>query len=101
MNRETEDKVISQYKEDEKNMILLFVQWCVNHDIDPVVLYQTAYPGQAVNDQLSSVLEQAVPKEEAEAISNELLLEVLDFFGNHDLAQVVYEVIERGKNEDQ
>ncbi|WP_164214583.1 hypothetical protein [Virgibacillus sp. YIM 98842] len=91
MSREIEEKVIAQYQEDEENMILVFVQWCVNRGIDPIVLYQKAYPDQPVNNKLRSALDFTVPKDEAEQISDDLLLEILDFFGNYDLAQVVYE----------
>lgn len=95
MNRETEEKVIAQYQEDEENMILIFVQWCVNHELDAKALYKKAYPDQQIHDTLHSALEHTVPKEEAEQISDDLLLEVLDFFSNHSLAQVVYEEMEK------
>jgi hypothetical protein len=98
MSKESEEKVIAQYQEDEANMILLFVQWCVNHDINPYEVYKEAYPDQTANELLKTALDHAVSKEEAEPISTELLLEVLDFFGNYELAQVIYKNMEAGKN---
>lgn len=43
---EHEKRIIDRYKQDEETMILLFAQWCVNHDLDPHELYQNAYPNQ-------------------------------------------------------
>jgi uncharacterized membrane protein YheB (UPF0754 family) len=95
MDRETDEKVIAQYQDDEENMILVFVQWCVNHDIDSKDLYQKAYPNQPVNDKLTEALEKTVTKEESEHITSDLLLEILEIFGNSELAQVVYEETEK------
>ncbi|MFA1821834.1 hypothetical protein ACDX78_16910 [Virgibacillus oceani] len=100
MNKETEEKVIAKYEEDEEKMILVFVQWCINHDIDSVTLYQKAYPNQPSNNKLSAALEHTVPKDEAEQISDDLLMDILDFFGNYDLAQVVYEEINKNKDKE-
>ncbi|RDW17142.1 hypothetical protein CWR48_14550 [Oceanobacillus arenosus] len=99
MNKEEfEKRVVENYKNDEKMMILIFVQWCVNHDLDPAVLYEEAYPGQLKNNVLLETIEQAVPKNEAEEISDQTVLNVLQLFGNDDLAFVVQAAIEkRGK----
>ncbi|MDQ0253110.1 hypothetical protein J2S74_000482 [Evansella vedderi] len=90
--KELEDKIISSYKQDEEMMILVFAQWCVNHDLDPVELYVRAYPNQRSNPALQQMMDLTVPKEEAGEISDETLLGVLSLFGNDDLAQVVTEV---------
>jgi hypothetical protein len=95
---EVERRIVENYKNDEKMMILIFVQWCVNHDLDPVVLYEDAYPGQYKNNVLLETIEQAVPKNEAEEISDQTVLNVLQLFGNDDLAFTVQaEIQKRGK----
>jgi hypothetical protein len=94
MNRkELEEQIIENYRKDEQMMILVFAQWCVNHDLDPQELYAKAYPNQEKNPLLLQAIELTVPKEEAGAIPDETLLNVLQLFGNDDLAFVVSEVI--------
>lgn len=96
MNRkEMENQVIQAYQRDEGMMILVFAQWCVNHGLDARDLYHRAYPNQGDNPLLAQMLENTVPKEEAEEIPNATLLGVLSLFGNDDLAFVVSEEIER------
>ncbi|MDY0395329.1 hypothetical protein ACFSMW_13050 [Virgibacillus halophilus] len=90
---EIEKLVIQNYQNDEKTMILLFAQWCINHDLNPVTLYSQAYPGQGKNDALSEAIEQTVEKIEADPIPDQLLLDVLQLFGNDDLAFVITEAI--------
>lgn len=91
--KELEQKIVEQYQRDEGMMILVFAQWCVNHDIDPLGLYRQAYPSQPENVQLKQMLELTVSKEEAGEIPHETLLGVLSLFGNEDLAIVVTEEI--------
>lgn len=86
-----EQKIMEQYQQDEKMMILVFAQWCVNHDLDPEELYFRAYPNQGENHALREALELTVPKEEAGPISTDTLLGVLSLFGNDDLAFVITE----------
>ncbi|WP_220127308.1 hypothetical protein [Halobacillus locisalis] len=74
-------------------MILLFAQWCINHDLDPVDIYQQAYPYQAKNTELIDALELTVSKKESDHIDSETLLDVLSMYGNDDLAFVVSEYI--------
>ncbi|WP_158736275.1 hypothetical protein [Alteribacillus sp. YIM 98480] len=93
--KEVEDKIIKSYQQDEKMMILVFAQWCVNHHLNPQELYLKAYPDQGNNPQLEQAIDLTVPKEESEDISNETLLGVLSLFGNDDLAFVVSEEIEK------
>ncbi|WP_223702400.1 hypothetical protein [Sutcliffiella deserti] len=92
-NKEVEQKIIENYQKDENMMILVFAQWCVNNDLDPVKLYSKAYPNQRKNPALAQALKLTVSKEEAGEISNDTLLGVLSLFGNDDLAIVVTEAI--------
>lgn len=92
-----EEKIIQNYEQDEKMMILVFAQWCVNHDLNPEDVYLRAYPNQARNQALREAIELTVPKDEAGQIGDETLLGVLSLFGNDDLAFVVTEEINRLK----
>lgn len=87
----TSEKVIKHYEQDERTMVLVFAQWCVNHDLDPLALYHEAYPHQQPNPLLTEVMEETVAKEESEEISLDIVLYVLQMFGNDDLAFVVQE----------
>ncbi|AEH53381.1 MULTISPECIES: hypothetical protein [Heyndrickxia] len=95
--KDMEEKIIQQYKMDEKMMALIFAQWCVNNGLDPEELYSRAYPQQAKNVLLEEALALTVPKEEAEEISSGTVLNVLSLFGNDDLAFVVSEEITKLK----
>ncbi|GIN21222.1 hypothetical protein [Siminovitchia fordii] len=94
-SNELEKKIIESYRKDEKMMILVFAQWCINHDLNPEELYKKAYPVQQENDALKEAMELTVSKEESEDIPDDTLLGVLSLFGNEDLAFVVIEEIER------
>jgi hypothetical protein len=96
--KEMEEFIIKKYQQDENMMILVFAQWCINHDLDPLELYQTAYPSQGRNKALEDVLELTVPKKESEEIPNETLLAVLQLFGNDDLAFVVQQIMDEQNN---
>jgi hypothetical protein len=76
-------------------MILVFAQWCVNQDLDPLVLYRKAYPDQMNNAVLQQTLDLTVSKEEAGDIDDSTLLGVLSMFDNDELAYVVSQEIER------
>lgn len=89
-------RVIKNYQENEKMMILLYAQWCRNNDLSAIELYEKAYPNQP-KDLLLEMMGWTMPKEEAEPISNETLISALQAFGNDDLAFVVYEQQERQK----
>ncbi|MGD7008208.1 hypothetical protein [Metabacillus sp. 84] len=94
-SKEVENQIIQNYQKDEKMMILVFAQWCINHGLDPESLYQSAYPGQQKNQALREALELTVSKEEAGPIADDTLLGVLSLFGNEDLAFAVTEEIEK------
>ncbi|MCH1626705.1 hypothetical protein [Fredinandcohnia quinoae] len=91
--KEIEEQIIKKYQRDEQMMILVFAQWCVNHDLDPEEVYKRAYPFQADNHALKQAIELTVPKSESGDISDDTLLGVLSLFGNEDLAFVVSEEI--------
>ena len=93
--KEIEERIIEQYRQDENTMILVFAQWCINHDLNPAELYRKAYPAQGENPELVKTLELTVPKEESETVPDETLLNVLQLFGNDDLAFVVTEEMEK------
>lgn len=98
MNRkEMKEQVIQAYQRDEGMMILVFAQWCVNHGLDAHEIYRRAYPDQTTNPLLAQMMDNTVPKEEAEDIPDATLLGVLSLFGNDDLAFVVSEEMERLK----
>jgi hypothetical protein len=96
-NKEIEDEVIRNYQREENMMILIFAQWCVNHDLDPAELYRSAYPEQMDNVSLRQALDLTVPKEEAGDVPDDTLLGVLSLFGNEELAFVVTEEIRKVK----
>lgn len=83
------NKVIEQYEADENMMIQIYVQWCINHDIDPVALYEKAYPTQESNELLIKIAEGA--EKNVLDVDTEAVLNVLQIFGNDDLAFEVSE----------
>jgi len=95
--KDLQEKIIEHYQGEEKMMILVFAQWCVNHDLDPEEIYLRAYPNQAANQALKEALELTVPKEEAGEVSDQTVLGVLSLFGNDDLAFVITEEINKIK----
>ncbi|GAC43613.1 hypothetical protein [Paenibacillus popilliae] len=91
--KEIEEQIIHNYERDEQMMILVFAQWCVNHQLDPAALYQQAYPQQGPNPALQQAIGLTVPKEEAGDIPDDTVLGVLSLYGNDHLAFVVTEAI--------
>lgn len=96
--KDLESKIIENYQQDEKMMIFVFAQWCVNQHLDPEVMYRLAYPKQAKNQALKEALELTVPINEAGEIPDETLFGVLSLYGNEDLAIIVTEEIEKRDN---
>jgi len=96
--KEHEQRVIENYQNDEKMMILIYAQWCINHDLDPKEMYKKAYPSQLQNDALIEALESTVSKQEADEIADQMVLNVLQLFGNDDLAFIVQEEIMKREN---
>jgi hypothetical protein len=95
--KELEEKIIENYRGEEKMMILVFAQWCINNDLNPEELYIRAYPDQVANPALREAFELTVPKEEAGEVPDQTLLGVLSLFGNDDLAFIVTEEIAKRK----
>ncbi|MGJ9459447.1 hypothetical protein [Oceanobacillus sp. CF4.6] len=93
--KEREKQVIENYQKDERMMILVYSQWCINNKLDPVIIYEKAYPGQIKNSTMSEVLELTVPANESEEIPDQTVLNILQLFGNDDLAFIVQEYIEK------
>ena len=89
-----DEQVIEKYQQDEQVMIQLFVQWCINHDLNPNELYAQAYPEQGENSILQKVLKERDEHDQID-IDNETMLDVLQLFGNYDLAFVLSEELER------
>ncbi|GKV68872.1 hypothetical protein NCCP2716_13700 [Sporosarcina sp. NCCP-2716] len=89
-----DEQIIQKFKDDETLMIRLFAQWCSNHELDAQALYQRAYPGQPANAALQNVLEEDEGMDEL-FIDNETMLDVLQLFGNDDLAFAVADEIAR------
>ncbi|WNS82187.1 hypothetical protein RRU94_15675 [Domibacillus sp. DTU_2020_1001157_1_SI_ALB_TIR_016] len=87
MSKEMEEFIVQSYQKEENMMILVFAQWCINHDLDPEAVYLKAYPEQSRNQALKDALALTVP--------NETLLGVLSLFGNDDFALIVREEIAR------
>ncbi|OZI10767.1 hypothetical protein CEW92_15160 [Bacillaceae bacterium SAS-127] len=91
--KELEKQIIENYQRDEHMMILVFAQWCINHDLNPEELYGRAYPQQMANPALQQAIDLTVSKEEAGDIHDDTLLNVLSLFGNEELAFIVTEEI--------
>ncbi|PLR82419.1 hypothetical protein CVD25_13775 [Bacillus canaveralius] len=96
-HKELQKKIIENYQGEEKMMILVFAQWCVNHDLNPEELYLRAYPNQFANVALKEAIDLTVPKDEAGEVADETLLNILSLFGNDELAYVVTEEINKRK----
>ena len=88
------DRVIENYQRDEEMMILIFTQWCINHDLNPQEIYGRAYPGQKENEALLKAIDATVSKEESDHIPDETVLTALSMFGNEELGFVVSEISE-------
>lgn len=95
--KDLQEKITQNFQAEEKMMILVFAQWCINHDLHPEELYLRAYPHQAANPALREAIELTVPKEEAGEVPDQTLLGVLSLFGNDDLAFVVTQEMEKLK----
>jgi hypothetical protein len=99
MDFENRDEyIIKKYRQDENTMIQLFVHWCLNHKLDPLVLYTRAYPHQPKNEALLEAAEEVKANPEDIEVGTAAMLEVLQLFGNDDLAFVVAEEAEKSKD---
>jgi hypothetical protein len=88
--------IVQKYQEDEQVMIQLFVQWCQNHEVDPFLLYQKAYPTQGINEAMKTIIDN---NEQMDLdFETSTLIEILQLFGNDDLAFAVSEEANRMAN---
>lgn len=94
MEYENRDEfIIKKYQQDEAVMIQVFVDWALRHGLDPVGLYRRAYPSQIKNEALLLAVEEADSFDME--VDDGTLLELLQMFGNDDLAFVVSEEMEK------
>ena len=94
--QDLEQQIIQKYKDDETLMVRLFVKWCANHKLDPQALYKKAYPQQGINSALKEVIKDDDGFEDLH-IDNEMMLDVLQLFGNDDLAFIVSDEMQKFK----
>lgn len=92
-----QDFIIQKYQDEERTMVHLFIEWCRNHDYDPHKIYHRAYPEQAKNPILTEIL-QELDDQKPIHIPNRTLLEILQMFGNDELAFVITDLIEQAPN---
>lgn len=90
-----EEYIIKKYQQDENTMIQLFVHWCEARHLDPIALYQQAYPQQGKNPALLLAVEEAAAEPEEIEVGDGTMLEILQMFGNDDLAFAVSEEISK------
>jgi len=94
MEYENRDEfIIKKYQQDEAVMIQVFANWAIRNSLDPVQLYQRAYPSQVKNNALLLAVEEADTFDME--IDDDTLLELLQMFGNDDLAFIVSEEMEK------
>ncbi len=89
-----QDFIIQKYQDEERTMVHIFVEWCRNHKLDPHMIYHLAYPEQEENLILTEIINE-LDDQAPVHIPNETLLEILQVFGNNDLAFVVAEFISK------
>ncbi len=87
--------VIEQYQEKERLMVQIYVQWCIDHGLDPVEIYEKAYPDQVKNDILTDIIEEGIEKEDPSSIDVATLFDVLQLYGNEDLAIAIQEEVKK------
>ncbi|WP_227394867.1 hypothetical protein [Jeotgalibacillus aurantiacus] len=91
--KELAQHIIQKYQEDEKIMVLLFIQWCQDQNLDPEKLYKEAYPAQPANSFLKQLMDDQVSTDMD--IDAGTLIQVMQTFGNDDLAHVIAKYAER------
>src|SRR5699024_11954414 len=96
-SKTVDEQVIENYQKDEKMMILIFAQWCVNNDVDANELYKRAYPEQASNQLLANIFKETLEAGKSDQVDDTTVFSVLEIFGNSDLAFEVQGVIDKRK----
>lgn len=92
--KKLQEFIIKKYQDEERTMVHLFIEWCREHKHDPHAVYQLAYPNQSENAIIIELMEE-LSEQEPLHIPNHTLLEVLQLFGNDELAFVIAELIEK------
>lgn len=96
MNHSERDQyIIERYQAGEAEMILLFTEWCHNHKLDPLEIYREAYPKQELPAKLIEINQEKLESNDTVEIEVSLLLDVLQLYGNDDLAFVVANYAEK------
>lgn len=96
MNRSERDQyIIERYQAGEAEMILLFVEWCHHHKLDPLEIYREAYPNQELPENLIEINQDKLESNDTFELKTALLLDVLQLYGNDDLAFVVSNYAEK------
>lgn len=99
MNKqELQDFIIKKYQDEERMMVHLFIEWCCENKLDPHTIYQLAYPNQEKNPVITELMENLTDQQPLH-IPNETLLDILQVFGNDELAFVIADLLE-SKNAD-
>ena len=89
-----DEQVIQKYQQDEQLMIRLFVQWCANNEVGSPRVIQTCI-SKATRKCHHEENHRRSRSEDDIDIDNETMLDVLQLFGNEDLAFIVADEIER------
>ena len=96
-SKTVDERVIENYQKDEQMMILIFAQWCVNNEVDANELYQRAYPEQARNHLLEEIFKETLEAGKSNQVDDATVFNVLEIFGNSDLAFEVQGIIDKRK----
>lgn len=94
--KQLQEFIIKKYQDEERTMVHLFIEWCRENEHDPHAVYQLAYPEQVENPMIKELIEE-IGEQEPLHIPNHTLLEVLQMFGNDELAFVITELIEKSE----
>ncbi len=92
-----DEQVIENYQKDERMMVLIFAQWCVNNQVDANELYKRAYPEQPNNALLVEAFKEATEAGKTDQVDDITVFSVLEIFGNSDLAFEVQAVVDTRK----
>ncbi len=96
--KQLQEFIIQKYQDEERTMVHFFIEWCREHQHNSHEVYQLAYPNQPENpiiSELSAELNEQAPLH----IPTDTLLEVLQVFGNDELAFVISELIAQAKQQ--
>lgn len=92
--KQLQEFIIKKYQDEERTMVHLFIEWCREHKHDPHTVYQLAYPDQPENAIVTELMKE-LSEQAPIHIPDHTLLEVLQLFGNDELAFVITELIEK------